>query len=54
MENVSISMEPTMFSVSYIFRLSASFLGIVYAANVPDSTGNDYLKNIEIKKRMIE
>ena len=45
-KNVSISMEPIDNSVSYIFRHSASLLGIVYAANVPDSAGTDYLKNI--------
>lgn len=42
-----------MFSVSYIFRHSASFLKFVYAGNVSDSAGNDYLKMIEIKRRMI-
>jgi len=46
MKNVSISREPIDDSVNYILRLSASLLGVIYAANVPDSAGNDYLKNI--------
>ena len=46
MKNVSISREPIDDSVNYILRLSLSLLGIVYAATVSDSDGNDYLKNI--------
>jgi len=46
MKNVSISTELTDDSVRYILRLSAGLSGIIYAANVPDSAGTDYLKKI--------
>ncbi len=46
MKNVSITTESVKCPVSNILRLSASLLGIVYAANVSDSAGTDYLKNI--------
>ncbi len=46
MKNVSISKESVKCPVNDILRYSISLLRIVYNANIPDATGNEYVNNI--------